>query len=71
MMSNKSKQTDPRMGYFALEEYLYTEGKDKPLEIKSAMIWGALVTLCKSNYIEWDAVKRMYGEFMSKAMDLR
>ena len=70
-MSDKSKQIDPIMGYFSLEEYLYQEGKDKPLEIKSAMIWGALSILYRTNHITWDRMKCLYGEFMSKTMDLR
>ena len=70
-MSDKSKQTDPIMGYFALEAYLYQEGKDKPLEIKSAMIWGALSILYRTNRITWDNMRKLYGEFMSKTMELR
>ncbi len=56
--------------YFGVENWLYGEGKNKPLEIKSAILWGALKTAKNSGAIDWDTMRMMYGEYMSKAMGL-
>lgn len=57
--------------YFKVEDFLYGNGKDKSLEIKSAMIWGALLVVCNHGDLPWDEVKNLFGEFMSKQMNLR
>lgn len=62
----------PMSAYFDIEDWLYTKGgKDKPIEIKSAMVWGALWVVSKMGCIDWDTMRNMYGEFMSKQMNLR
>ena len=61
----------PMSAYFALEDWLYNEAKDKPVETKSALIWGGLFVVHKLGCIDWDGMRRMYGEFMSKQMKLR
>jgi hypothetical protein len=62
----------PISAYFDLEDWLYNKnGKDKPIEIKSAMVWGGLWILEKMGCIDWDSMRKMYGEFMSKQMNLR
>ncbi|MNW50767.1 hypothetical protein D3C74_282270 [compost metagenome] len=58
--------------YFSLEDWLYSEaGKDKPVEIQAAMAWGALWVVSKHGDINWDTMRNMFGEFMSKKMNLR
>ena len=69
-ISNKVKKDSPMMAYFDLENWLYSQ-KDKSIEIKSAMLWGALFVLRKMECIDWNTMREMYGEFMSKQMDLR
>ena len=60
----------PMTAYFSLEDWLYQED-DKPIGIKSAMIWGGLWVVSRMGCIGWDEVRKLYGEFMSKQMDLR
>ncbi|MNI83431.1 hypothetical protein D3C73_1402320 [compost metagenome] len=58
--------------YFSLEDWLYGDtGKDKPLEVQAAMVWGALWVVSKHGDINWDTMRNMFGEFMSKKMNLR
>lgn len=54
----------------ALEDWLYKQ-KEKPLELKSAILWGGLFVLREMDCIDWDTMRKMYGEFMSKQMNLR
>ncbi len=61
----------PMSAYFDLEDWLNKNGKDKPIEIKSAMLWGGLWIIEKMGCIDWDNMRNMYGEFMSKQMNLR
>ena len=62
----------PMSAYFSLENWLNQEvNKDKPVEIKSAMIWGALWVIKQMNCIDWDEMRSMYGEFMSHKMNVR
>lgn len=65
-----AKQKSAMTAYFELEQWLY-EQKNKPVEIKSAMLWGGLFVLHNSGMIDWDSMRSLYGEFMSKQMDLR
>lgn len=65
-----SKKNSIMRSYFSLENQLYKD-KDKPVEIKSAMAWGALQIAEKCGTIEWNSVIRLYGEFMSNIMNLR
>ena len=60
----------PMSAYFNLENWLYTQ-KDKPIEIKSAMLWGGLWVVNKMGCINWNTMREMYGEFMIKQMGLR
>lgn len=60
----------PMTAYFSLEDWLY-KSEDKSIEIKSAMIWGGLWVVSKMGCISWDEMRKLYGEFMSKQMDLR
>lgn len=57
--------------YFSLEDWLYGNGKDKPIEVKSAMVWGGLWVAYKHSDLTWDELRNLYGEFMSKQMNLR
>lgn len=57
--------------YFQLENWLYGDGSKKPIEIQSAMLWGALRVVRNHGDIDWDTMRRLYGEFMSKKMGLR
>ena len=57
--------------YFKVENWLYGDGKEKPVEIQSAMLWGALMVAHNHGDIDWDEMRNLYGEFMSKKMDLR
>lgn len=62
----------PMSAYFNLEDWLYNKNeKDKPIEIKSAMLWGGLWIVEQMGCIDWDSMRSMYGEFMSKQMNLR
>ena len=56
--------------YFKVEDFLYGIGKDKPLEIKVAMIWGALSVVCNNGNIDSNEMKTLFGEFVSKQMKL-
>ncbi len=69
-MSNDKKKTHMQ-AYFSLESWIYNKGKDKPVEIKSAMVWGALWVAHNAGEIDWDTMRNLYGEFMSHQMDLR
>lgn len=64
------KETRPMSAYFTLENWLYSQ-KEKPVEIKSAMLWGGLWVVNKMDCIDWNTMRNMYGEFMSKQMGLR
>lgn len=57
--------------YFKVENWLYGDGGKKPVEIQSAMLWGALMVAHHHGDIDWNRMREMYGEFMSKKMDLR
>lgn len=56
---------------FSLEDFLYGAGKEKPLEIKAAMEWGALWAAKESGQIDWNTMREMFGEFVSKQIGLR
>ena len=71
MDKSKQEKHNAMQSYFDLETWLYGQGKDKPLEIKSAMLLGGLWVLHHANYIDWDTMREMYGEFMSKQIGLR
>jgi hypothetical protein len=72
MDETKEEKLDGMRAYFHVEDFLYGEhGKDKPLEIKSAMVWGALIVVRDMGCIDWDTQRQLYGEFMSKQMGLR
>lgn len=68
---DKLEKGNVMSAYFKVEDFLYGAGKDKSLEIKSAMIWGALMVIFNHGDIDWDSTRNLFGEFMSKQMDLR
>lgn len=35
------------------------------------MVWGALWVVKEHGDIDWDTMRKLYGEFMSKKMNLR
>ncbi|MBD5645725.1 hypothetical protein HYH96_17790 [Clostridium botulinum] len=53
-----------------LETCLYKQ-TDKSLEIKASVFWGALTVAKESGHIDWDAMINLFGEFMSKQLNLR
>lgn len=65
------KSNDLKRAYFELENWLYGAGKNKPLEIQSAMLWGGLFVMQKSGNFDWNEMRNLFGEFMSKKMNLR
>lgn len=42
----------------------------KPIEVQSAMLWGGLLVAYNHGDIDWHSVQAIYGEFMSKIMNL-
>ena len=60
----------PMSAYFSLENWLY-KNKEKPIEIRSAMLWGGLWVVHTMGCISWDEMRNLYGKYMSKQMDLR
>lgn len=60
----------PMSSYFNLEDWLYKQEK-KSIEIKSAILWGGLWVVKEMGCIDWDSMRKLYGEFMSKNMNLR
>ena len=70
-MADHKEKCNVLEAYFKVEDYLYGTGKDKPLEIQSAMLWGALMVVLHHGDIDWDTALSKYGEFMSKKMGLR
>lgn len=56
--------------YFEVEDFLYGKGKDIPLETKAAMLWGALTVICNAGELPWERRKVLFGEFMSKQLNL-
>ena len=63
---------EPLAAYFDLECWLYEpKQKEKSIEVKSAIAWGALRIVEKMGCIDWDSMRMLYGECMSKLMNLR
>lgn len=63
---------EPLAAWFDLECWLYDpKQKEKSIEIKSAIAWGALWIVKKAGCIDWDAMRKLYGECMSRLMGLR
>lgn len=58
-------------GYLDFESNIIQNYKNTPIEIQSAMIWGALSMLTSQKTIDWETQKSIYGEFMSHRMKLR
>lgn len=67
-ISNRQKEALTE-AIFTLKNWLYDQ--KKPLKIKSAMCWGGLSILKEMNVITWPEMKQLYGEFMSKIINLR
>lgn len=63
------KEERPMKAFFEVEDWLYGK-KEKPIDTKSAMLWGALFVVHKMGCIDWETMKSLYGEFMSHQMDL-
>ena len=55
---------------FKKQDWLYQQ-KDMSVELKSAMMWGALSVAHNTGEIDWDSMRNMYGEFMSHLMRVR
>lgn len=55
---------------FDLETWLYKQN-DKSLEIKASIFWGALTIAKENGQIDWDNMRTLFGEFMSKQLNLR
>ena len=63
---------EPLAAWFDLECWLYeSRQKEKSIEVKSAIAWGALWIVKKTGCIDWDEMRSLYGECMSKLMNLR
>lgn len=60
----------PMTEVFNMESWLYAQ-KDKPIEIKAALYWGALRVACSTKAIDWDTQRLLFGEYMSKQLNLR
>ena len=57
---------------FEVENWLYRkETKEKPLEVRAAIYWGALGVAHSCDEISWDRQRELFGEYMSKALGLR
>ena len=67
---DKLQENSTMKAYFKVEDFLYGNGKDMPLETKAAMIWGALTVICNTGDLPWDRRKVLFGEFMSKQLNL-
>ena len=63
-------ETSVMTAYFDLENWLYKQ-TEKPLEMKSAMVWGGLKIAKDTKCIDWETMQKLYGEFMSKQMNVR
>ncbi len=68
--NDDGEKTTTMEAYFSLEGSLYKE-KNMSMETKSAMIWGALSVMNNQGIIDWNKMRCLYGEFMSKEMKLR
>ncbi|MNW54949.1 hypothetical protein D3C74_325790 [compost metagenome] len=66
-----SEKGDVRKAYLKLEDWMYGTGKGKPVEVQAAMIWGGLMVAYNCGAFEWDEAIKIFGEFMSKKMNLR
>lgn len=67
-----SMKQEPLAAWFDLECWLYdSKQKEKSIETKSAIAWGALWIVKKTGCIDWDAMRKLYGECMSHLMNLR
>lgn len=60
----------PLASYFNLENWLYQKD-EKDINIKSAILWGGLWVIRQMQCITWEDMQKLYGEFMSKQMNLR
>lgn len=66
------ESSDPLAAWFDIECWMYDpRQKEKSIEIKSAIAWGALWVVNKMGRITWDTMRELYGECMSKLMNLR
>ena len=61
---------DILLKYFELERNLIQD-TEKSIEMKSAMIWGAIYILLQTNVIDENLSKKFYGVFMLNIMGLR
>lgn len=66
----KVNKLKPLSAYYSLENWLYNQPA-KDIKTKSAMLWGGLWVIKEMGVITWSEMREMYGEFMSKQMDLR
>ena len=71
MDKGDTDKTSVMKAVFSVQDWLYGNGKDKPVDIKAAMMWGALWVAHEHGDIDWDGMRRIFGEFMSHQMNLR
>lgn len=57
--------------YFKVEDSLYGDKNNRPIETQSGIIWGALMVCHNHGDIDWNRARELYGEFMSKKMNVR
>jgi len=65
------KDNDVKSAYFKLEDWMYGDGKEKPVEVQAAMVWGGLMVAHNCGAFDWNEARNLFGEFMSKKMNLR
>lgn len=65
----EDKKQTVMLGLMEKESQLYLSSKDT--NIKAIEYWGALSLACQVSAIDWDAQRRLFGEFMSKVLELR
>lgn len=68
---DRLENSDVRKAYFKFEDWMYGAGKERPVEVQAAMLWGGLMVACNSGAFEWNEARNLFGEFMSKKMNLR
>ena len=68
---DKLENSDVKKAYFKLEDWLYTGGNEKPTDLQAAILWGGLMVAHNCKVFDWNETRNLFGEFMSKKMNLR
>lgn len=66
----ENKKYNTMSAVLDLETLLYKQ-TEKPFEIRATIFWGALMIAKKSGRIDWDGAIFLFGEFISKLLNLR